>query len=229
MMKMAMLDFACLRTTATNCNKIRSDKVISALHCHNGTTALRGDRWPGMADLKMIIFTDAESSVEPDATGSYLKSATARRNDIMFTGPVYGYLDNDTVIASYPLSNPEVVTFNGVDVNFTTTDESVDPHTASAAPGKDIMWTPPSTEYYKNTSVYGQGKSSISVSPPLAGVQADLWDSPPAASLFGSAFGSVTAGLVDCGIGLKPCTGAKVGGQIMEKLLPVSMWVMDHF
>jgi hypothetical protein len=126
-----------------------------------------------MADLKMIIMTDAESSLKPDATGSYLKSATTRRNDIMFTSGAYAYVDNDTLIASYPSNDPEVVSFLGVDVNFTTTNEFFDPTAVFAAPGVYIMWTTPLNEYYKNTSAYGQGKSSITLSPPLAGVQPD--------------------------------------------------------
>jgi hypothetical protein len=66
-------------------------------------------------------------------------------------------------------------------------------------------------DYFKNTSAYGQGKLSIAVSPSLVGVQADLWDSPPAGSMIGSGIGSVTAGLVDCAKGFEQCTGAKVG------------------
>jgi hypothetical protein len=76
-------------------------------------------------------------------------------------------------------------------------------------------WT--TQDFFKNTSAYGQGKAGISVSPPLAGVQANLWDAPPLSSTIGSGVGSVTAGLVDCGLGFEQCTGAKVGNTQQDK------------
>jgi hypothetical protein len=165
-----------------------------------------------MADLKMIILTDAESSRVADAAGTYLKSVAARRSDILFTSGAWTASENDTVGPSYPAAHPEVVGFAPVDVNFKNNEAQALPYTAFAAPGEYIMWTTPldKEDFFKNSSAYGQGVSSISVSPPLAGVQANLWNAPPAGSCIGSGIGSVTAGLVDCGLGFEPCANATV-------------------
>jgi hypothetical protein len=170
-----------------------------------------------MPDLKMMVLTDAWLSTKPDAAGDYLKAVTQRRHDIMFTGSTNWEFANDTVVDSFPAAYPQVVAFSSVNVNFTSTPSSgLVNYTAFAAPGEYVMWTTPIDQFYKEASAYGQRANSISVTPPLEGLQADLWDSPPPGTITGSATGSVTAGFVDCGKGFEPCANATVSVNVIN-------------
>jgi hypothetical protein len=176
-----------------------------------------------MPDLKMLVMTQAGVSTKPDAAGDYLKAVTNRRHDIVFTSPAYTETINDTVMDSFPAVYPEVTAFASVNINFSSTPATkVKPsYTAFAAPGAFIMSTVPIDPFYKEASAYGQRPNSISVTPPLSGVQADLWVSPPPATITGASTGSITGGLVSCGLGFEPCANATVssGGLVLVRQL----------
>jgi hypothetical protein len=195
--------------------------------CEAELDARKANRVPGTPDLKMVVFMDAFIEKGPmTAASAYLKSVTTRRHDIMFTSGAWGtYNENDTWIDAYPSAFPEVVAFSAVNENFTSSLGSDPPvnYTAFSAPGDFIIWTTEMDEYARENDYYAQRKNSITVSPPLEDVQNGFWQSPPVGSFGGSAVGTVTAGLVDCGQGMNgSCADAQVRSNVGQNL--VKLW-----
>jgi hypothetical protein len=163
-----------------------------------------------MPDLKMVVMTEAWLEYTPNAAGKYLRSVASRRNDIIFTSPARAYQENGNVYDVFPPAYRQMVSFSGVNANFTNVAEVPAPYTAFAAPGDYIMTTVPNDQWGTETSVYGQPANKISVFPPLAGADVEFWVPPPPANIIGAGSGSVIGRLVDCGLGLEPCANATV-------------------
>jgi hypothetical protein len=194
------------------------DALVAAYQdCEAELDARKANRLPGTPNLNMLVLSDSYISNGVDVVGAYLKFVTTRRNDIMFVGGAWGrYDDNDTYVDIFPFAFPEFTAISSVGVNFTSAISKNLPvnFTAFSAPGEFIIWTSSLREYLLDAfDAWGQRKNTIAASPPLTGVQADFWNSPPPGAFSGSLVGSVTAAVVDCGTGLSPCVNATVSGS----------------
>uniref|UniRef100_A0A383VAT4 PA domain-containing protein n=1 Tax=Tetradesmus obliquus TaxID=3088 RepID=A0A383VAT4_TETOB len=181
--------------------------------CEAELDARKANRIPGTPPLNMVVFSDGFVTEGVDAVAAYSKSVTARRNDVMFVAGAWGIFDeNETWVDVTPASFPQFVAIASVNKDFESSTGTELPvnFTAFSAPGQFIMWTSLLSDYNLDAlDAWGQRKNTIAASPPLDGVQADFWNSPPPGAFAGSAVGSVAAGLVDCGLGNSTCAGAK--------------------
>lgn len=206
--------YSVYNTTLNNPPEPTGTALVAAYQdCEAELDARKANRIPGTPPLNMVVFSDGWVTEGVDAVPTYLKSVTARRNDVMFVGSASGTFDeNDTWVDVVPNAFPQFVAVSSVNADFVSSIGTEQPvnYTDFSAPGEYIMWSSSLSDYNLNANdVWGQRKNKIAVTPPLAGVQADFWNAPPPGAFAGSAVGSITAGLVDCGLGNSTCAGAK--------------------
>ncbi|WIA42908.1 hypothetical protein OEZ86_008822 [Tetradesmus obliquus] len=168
-------------------------QIIAAwADCEAELNARKANRSSGMPDLKMLVMSDTvieDASIE--AAGAYIKAVSKRRSDIIFT----------TYASS--LATPETLADS-----FTATAAKPAGFASSAAPGPFVIWTSSVGKSDKEASAYGRPRTSIAVTPPLAGAQAGLWASPPPGSIGRTSSGSISGALVDCPKGFETCANA---------------------
>ncbi|WIA20930.1 hypothetical protein OEZ85_005272 [Tetradesmus obliquus] len=151
--------------------------VAAYQDCEAKLDARKANRISGTPPLNMVVFSDSWPEEEIDVVAAYLKSVTARRNDVTFVGGAYGqYDDNDTWVDVLPMAYPEFVAIASVGPDFESSIGSDPPvnYTAFSAPGQFILWTSTLSDFnLEATSAYGQRINTVTASP-LAGVPAEF-------------------------------------------------------